>query len=179
MIRPKLSKTTVLAALFLTAVTTGLGTASGAEDLHYTVSTVQQAASTSPEAHAANVRVDRARDNFEQARKQLSAAKAVLKAADAEYKAAKADRDALALRTTAQQLADASGLAATTLSDSGHQIIVPPNGNRLTPVPTAATPVPIAAPMSAAPAASMDFNGTAAPQDDLKPNPAASPTIVP
>ena len=74
------------------------------------ISDVAPVRALTPELAQADERVSQAKLDLETARKQLAAAKALLKAADADFKAAKADREALALRTTAQGLADASGL---------------------------------------------------------------------
>lgn len=71
---------------------------------------VQAASAATPELKAADERVDQAKAQRATARKQLSAARALLKAAEADFKAACAEREALALKTTAQDLADASGL---------------------------------------------------------------------
>ncbi|HEY9868716.1 MAG TPA: hypothetical protein V6D08_06085 [Candidatus Obscuribacterales bacterium] len=64
-----------------------------------------------PELLEADRRVKQSKEDLDLARKQLEAARALLKAAEAEYKAAQADREALALRTRAQNLADASGFS--------------------------------------------------------------------
>ena len=128
-----------------------VGTAAGADELSTTTitnttSTVNQQPSKSAEISNADARCDAARAKLENAKKVLSAAKASLKAADAEFKASRADRDALALRETATQLADASGFGVNPPVEPIRQIIVPATGNRLTP-PNAnlagATPVTI------------------------------------
>ncbi|GEM_PF-2874208 len=67
---------------------------------------------TTPELQAADERVARTKQQLDTARKQLSAARALLRAAEADYRAARTEREALALKTHAQGLADASGLNA-------------------------------------------------------------------
>lgn len=69
-----------------------------------------QAELNTPELAAADEKVAKAKEQWDTARKQLEAAKALLRAAEADYKAAVAAREALALKTKAQGLADASGL---------------------------------------------------------------------
>ncbi len=174
MIRINLTKSSVLAALILAASASSVSTKCSAQDFNASQAPVQQQ-QKSAELESADSRVEQTKTKLDQARKVLSAAKASLKAAEAEFKATKADRDAIALRATAQQLADSSGFAATTPVDSVRQIIVPPNGNRLTPVPTSQLPVPL----KATPA--VDFNAAApAGSADLTPAPTSTePYSVP
>ena len=63
-----------------------------------------------PELQQASERVQECKERLSTARKQLNAAKALLNAADADLKAAVAEHKALALKTTAQGMADQSGL---------------------------------------------------------------------
>lgn len=100
----KLIEMSVAAVLVLAANSTAC---SAKESLN---SVTQPALAASPELQAADERVEQAKSQMGTARKQLSAARALLKAAEADYKAACAERQALALKTTAQDLADASGL---------------------------------------------------------------------
>ena len=111
-----------------------------------------------PELAAADERVGKARTQLETARKQLEAARAMLRAAEADYRAAKAAREALALQTKAQGLADASGLgklAAQTGATS-----------------PAAAPPP-AAPVATPAAAPADLSQTRIQQVDFNAEPAA------
>ncbi len=177
MMRTSFSRTRLTAGLLVSLSALLVGTACGAEELTSTTSTVQQGAhQKSTELESADQRVDQAKNKLDFARKQLSAAKASLKAAEAEFKANKANRDALSLRETATQLADASGFAATTPSEPVRQIIVPQNGNRL-------TPVSVPQPVVRAVGQPLDFNAqpanynNGAPVPDLQPN--NEPTIVP
>jgi hypothetical protein len=174
MIRINLKKSSVLAALILAASASSVSTKCSAQDFSASQAPVQQQPK-SAELESADARVEQTKTKLDQARKVLSAAKASLKAAEAEFKATKADRDAIGLRATAQQLADSSGFASTTPIEPVRQIIVPPNGNRLTPVPTSQLPVPL----KATPA--VDFNGAPAPTNnggDLTPAP-TEPHSVP
>lgn len=84
-----------------------------------------------PDTDAAAQRVELAKAKLDQSKQQLIAAKAILKAAEAEFRAARADQDALALRTQARKLADASGLPESTNL-----------GTRLYPVDTKLVPTP-------------------------------------
>jgi hypothetical protein len=175
MIRINLTKSSVLAALILAASASSVSTKCSAQDFNASQAPVQQQ-QKSAELESADSRVEQTKTKLDQARKVLSAAKASLKAAEAEFKATKADRDAIALRATAQQLADSSGFASTTPVDSVRQIIVPPNGgNRLTPVSTSQLPVPL----KATPA--VDFNAAPpAGSGDLTPAPTSTePYSVP
>ncbi len=171
-----------------------VGTAAGADELSTTTttnttSTVNQQPSKSAELANADARSDAARAKLENAKKVLNAAKASLKAADAEYKASRADRDALALRETATQLADASGFGVNPPVEPIRQIIVPPTGNRLTPVNapiSGATPVMMTQTTTsvvgaaAAPGKPLaDFNSAPAPSNDLQSNPVVEPNPVP
>jgi hypothetical protein len=105
---------------------------------------------------------------MDQAHKQLNAAKALAKAADAEYRAARANKDAVALRSTASQLADASGFPATTTATDSNfkQVIVPANGgSRLTPAELQPQAQSLAGPKQP-----VDFNGPPASDNgDLRP----------
>lgn len=180
MTQSSFSKSTVLAGFIAPAAALLLGTASGAQEFvgantDGTSSTVHQGTTTvqSVELADADQRVEAARQKLEQAKKCLSAAKAALKAADAEFRATKANRDAISLRETATALASTSGFAVTTPSESVRQIIVPPTGNRLTPV-AVQQPVIQAVPGSNANAA-LDFNaqtdaGAPVPVGDLQPS---------
>ncbi|MBI4532521.1 MAG: hypothetical protein HY711_01130 [Candidatus Melainabacteria bacterium] len=84
--------------------------ACGAAEPLKRISEVAPIAGSTPALVKADERVRQAKVELETARKQLVAAKALLKAADADFKAAKADKEALALQTKAEGLADASGL---------------------------------------------------------------------
>lgn len=78
---------------------------------------------STPELQAADERVAKAKQQLDTARKQLSATRALLRAAEADYKAAQAEREALALKTHAQGLADASGLSkAAVPAPAGDQV---------------------------------------------------------
>lgn len=162
-----------------------IGTACGAEDFATTstsTTTTTQPATKSPELESADQRCEAAKSKLDNARKVLSAAKASLRAAEAEFKASKADRDALALRQTAQQLADASGFGVTTPVEPVRQIIVPPSGNRLTPVavPVGANQFGAAPGAAATPGRPLtDFNGAPSPNGDLQPNNTVEPSPVP
>jgi multidrug resistance efflux pump len=139
----------------------------------------QQAAPHSPELDRADERVDTAKSKVDQAHKQLAAAKAMVKAAEAELKASRADRDALALRNDAQQLADAAGIQSTAVlpDNSIRQVIIPPQGNRLAPVPAAVNPIPVQPAARAQAQSLVEFNAqpadVAAPAKDLSPSPGA------
>lgn len=185
-------------AVLLSAACALFGTASGAQ----APANLGSGTLKSPEIEGADQRVEQAKAKLDQAHKQLNAAKALVKAAEAEFRATKADREALALRVAAQQLAEASAQPPTTV-DPVRNIIVPQSGSRLTPatqpalapVPQTVTPVPAtpAAIQPAKPAASqalkaeqLDFNaqpnpddaaqpGAPLPKGELKPAPTAEP----
>jgi hypothetical protein len=104
------------------------------------------ASADTPELQSAAQRVDGSRTKLDQARQQLSAARAMLKAAEAEFKAAKADQDALALRTQARKLADASGLQESSSASATRLYpanLAPPAVTNITPSPS-----PVGAPVS-------------------------------
>src|SRR5262249_14795414 len=107
-----------------------------------------------PEIAAADDKVNRAKEQLETAKKQLDAARAMLRAANADYKAAIADRQALELRTTAQDLANSSGLQSGTPANPELAVkpTIPPASSESAPVPA----------LSSAPSASIqDAAGTA------------------
>jgi hypothetical protein len=184
------ARTRLLAVFLAPACAAAIGTACGAQDPASTTTMFQPTQATkSPEVEAAEKRMTAAKDRLDQARQQFSTAKAMVKAAEAELKASKADRDALALRQTATQLADASGFVApANVQPVGGGVIMPTNGgNRLTPVATTpamqaqqgSMPASTLGP-AAAPTSPVDFNGT--PMNDggdLRPNQAAEPNPVP
>ena len=179
-------KPRLLASFLLPAAIMIAGTASGAQTVAPAPGTIGQPAvqANNPELDNADQRVNDLKAKLETARKQLSAAKAIVKAAEAEFKAARADRDAIALRASAQQLADASGFPVTTTQDANQRTIIVPagGGTRLTPVdmtksqvaPAAVsnTPVPLTPTMTAQP---FPFNSqpSVAPapaENDLRPS---------
>lgn len=106
----KAIKLTVLVSAF--ALTTGI--TCGAGPLHKAAPAPAAKPGSTPELVAADQRVDGAKAQWDRAKKQLEAARALLRAAEADFKAAVADREALALKTTAQNLADESGLPIAT-----------------------------------------------------------------
>jgi chromosome segregation ATPase len=87
-------------------------------------------AAKSPALSAAEDRVDAITNKRDNARKQLNAARANLRAAELELKAARADRDALAMRETAQNLANDSGFVSSNNYGANKQIASAP-GSRL------------------------------------------------
>lgn len=188
--RSDLLKTRLLASLLLPACSLFAGTACGAQTIvGANGAPINQVAPSSPELASADQRVETTKAKVDQAHRQLSAAKAMVKAAEAELKASRADRDAIALRGTAQQLAEAAAFQApapSSVDNSVRQVIVPPDGNRLTPVAAPVTPVPMQ--MGAkAQLQSFDFNSqpsssstaTGEAQQDLTANPAPSGAPVP
>jgi hypothetical protein len=198
--RPDFLKPRLIASLLIPACSLLAGTACGAQQIVGAdgAPLTQQAAPHSPELDRADQRVDTAKSKVDQAHKQLAAAKAMVKAADAELKASRADRDALALRNDAQQLADAAGIQSTAVlpDNSIRQVIIPPQGNRLAPVPTAVNPVPIQTAAKAQAQSLVDFNaqpasdagaakdlspapGAPAPSAELKPQMQPEPNSVP
>lgn len=84
-----------------------------------------------PELKQADERVRECKTRLETAHKQLNAAKMVLNAADADLKAAVAEQKALALKITAQELADQSGLKKAAIA---------PTANAPTPISAATGP---------------------------------------
>jgi hypothetical protein len=70
---------------------------------------------SSAELDAATRKVEESKAKLEQAHKQLTLARALVRAAEAEFKAAKVDKQALALRTEAQKLADVSKTTESTV----------------------------------------------------------------
>jgi len=183
--RPDFLKPRLLASLLLPACSFFAGTACGAEAIVGAdgAPLMQQAAPHSPELDKADGRVETAKAKVDQAHRQLAAAKAMVKAAEAELKASRADRDAMALRNDAQQLADAAGIQSTaTLPDNSiRQVIIPPQGNRLAPVPAPVKPIPLQPAAQAQAQSLLDFNAqpassptdVAAPAKDLGPAPSA------
>jgi len=98
-----------------------LATNAGANPLDaFTPAPVNTVKESNPELDSAGQRVEAAKTKLDQARQQLKAARALLKACEAEFNAARADREALALRSEAKKLADASGL-----KDNGAQPVQP------------------------------------------------------
>jgi hypothetical protein len=180
--RPDFLKPRLIASLLIPACSLFAGTACGAQQIVGADGTPlgQQAAPHSPELDRADERVDTAKSKVDQAHKQLAAAKAMVKAAEAELKASRADRDALALRNDAQQLADAAGIQSTAVlpDNSIRQVIIPPQGNRLAPVPAAVNPIPVQPAARAQAQSLVEFNAqpasdVAAPAKDLSPAPGA------
>jgi hypothetical protein len=102
------------------------------------------AQASTPELTAAGERVNQAKEQLATAHKQLSAAKALLKAAEADYKAACAEREALALKTNAQNLADASGLQQVKSSGVGiaQRPVTPPVQSQTSDSPALGQPQP-------------------------------------
>lgn len=98
-----------------------LATSAGANPLDaFTPAPATTVKESNPELDSAGQRVEAAKTKLDQARQQLKAARALLKACEAEFNAARADREALALRSEAKKLADASGL-----KDNGAQPVQP------------------------------------------------------
>jgi len=104
----------IITSVAVGVLLSGASTTCGAKPLPRKDVHPAPAQALTPELTAAEERVNKAKTQLETARKQLDAARALLRAAQAEYKAAQADREALSLRTTAQGLADASGLQQLT-----------------------------------------------------------------
>jgi hypothetical protein len=185
MIRINLAKTSFLAASIFSLCSLTIGTGCGAQDFNTSQAPAAQPQVKSAELESADSRVETSKTKLDQARKVLSAAKASLKAAEAEFKATKADRDAIALRNTAQQLADASGFASNPVVDPVRQIIVPPNGNRLTPVAVPPASVTTQNSVTTTKSTVVDFNGAPAPAGGdltpLSPNlaPTSEPNLIP
>jgi hypothetical protein len=150
----------VLAAILVSTSGLSLGTTCGAKPLIKPAAPVDVSPST-PELSAANDRVRQAKAQWDIAKKQVDAARALLRAAEADYRAAVADREALALKTTAQGLADASGLVQ---SSAAKPKSVPAD------VP-AQVAAPVAAPVAAAPAPAQDLSQTRIQQNDFNAEP--------
>jgi len=142
----KLYSLSIAAGLLSPACSIVVATASGAQNPLAAVT--PPAKESTPELEASGHRVDQAKIKLDQARGQLGAARAMLKAAEAEYKAARADKDALAARTEARKLADASGLKddgvlpvqPTAAMTFGTNRLYPATTSPTAPAPTATTP---------------------------------------
>jgi hypothetical protein len=120
-----------------------------------------QAPVMTPEIEAASKRVDEAKTRLDQARKKLDAAKAALRAADAEFRAARADREALALRQQANQLADANAQSEASTDAASASKVAPVTADGTSPgnriqvsgvggPSVSSAPLPVAVPSGAA-----------------------------
>lgn len=100
---------------------------------------------STPELDRADERVRQADAQLAVARKQLKAAQQLLKAAEADVRASKAERDALALKTQAQNLADEAGMTPSVAPPVGSEpkaiAVVAPRAT--TKVDTKAVSVPV------------------------------------
>lgn len=112
-----MNKIARLSFVAITAMTLGLGFASGANALPGVKAkgaTLNDLMSTnsaaSPEIAAAETRVEQAKAQVDMANKQVSASRALLKAAQADLKAATAQVEALKANATAQGLVDQTGM---------------------------------------------------------------------
>jgi hypothetical protein len=150
----KAIKLTVLVGAL--ALTTGI--TCGAGPLHKPAPAPAAKYGSTPELVAADQRVDGAKAQWDRAKKQLEAARALLRAAEADYKAAVADREALALKTTAQNLADESGLPIAT-RPATTPAAAKPAPAPAAPSPAATTPTP-GIPAAAANTSAADLSAT-------------------
>lgn len=162
-------KVIVLATILATTTGLGFGTAGGAKLLEKpkpAAAPVDVSPST-PELSAANDRVKQCKAQWDIAKKQVEAARALLRAAEADYRAAVADREALALKTTAQGLADASGLVQSSPA-------VKPKAAPIVAPAQSAAAEPTAAPV-AAPAPAQDLSQTRIQQTDFNATESSEP----
>lgn len=112
-----MNKIARLSFVAITAMTLGLGFASGANALPGVKAKgatlndlMSSSTNASPEIAAAETRVEQARAQVDMANKQVAASKALLKAAQADLKAATAQVEALKASATAQGLVDQTGM---------------------------------------------------------------------
>lgn len=131
---------------------------------------------TTPELDRADERVRQADAQLVVARKQLKASQQLLKAAEADLRAAKADRDALALKTQAQNLADEAGMTPS---------VAPPVGSSpakaIAVAPAKTVEKTTSTPVTAAPAATAPATGVtqSVPVGDAAQQPSDTPQLKP
>jgi hypothetical protein len=96
-----------------------VGTACGAAPADASSTPSFTMTGTTPELDKADERVRQADAQLGVARKQLKASQQLLRAAEADLRAAKAAREALALQTQAQSMADEAGMTPSTAPPVG------------------------------------------------------------
>ena len=144
-----------------------------------------------PELDRADERVRQADAQLNIAKKQLRAAQQLLKAAEADLRASKAERESLAIKAQAQNLADEAGMTPSVAPPVGNEpkaiaVAQPKNATKaekkpliaspVTTAPVVSTPVTESAPTELKPIHNVDFNVEPLNTDETA-APAAAPVL--